>query len=221
MACADPPVEPLRSRRAELAGLFILSTEHHALREIVIDRPRMRIGRRPYNDILLDDLTVSGDHALLYATGSQAIIHDLNSRNGTLINGLPVSKKVLADGDLIEIGVYRLRYACSQGGRERVRPDPTRVRRLGLARAWVEVVAGPGIGTVVVLDRPVVAINNQMGQIATIAWRGERYGLTHLEGPTVPVVNGIPVGLALHALAHHDLIELGSTIFRFVLEDLA
>lgn len=81
-----------------------------ALREILIDRRRLAIGRRPYNDLLLDDLTVSGEHAIIHTIDGQSIIHDLKSRNGTLVNGRPVMQCDLNDGDAIEVGIYRLEY---------------------------------------------------------------------------------------------------------------
>lgn len=92
-------------------GKLVLSVGGRILRELLIDRKRVTIGRRPYNDLLLDDLTVSGEHAIVH-TGPQgeSVVHDLQSRNGTLVNGAPVMQQVLTDGDVIDVGIYRIVY---------------------------------------------------------------------------------------------------------------
>ena len=91
-------------------GKLVLSAANRVLREVLIDRKRRTIGRRPYNDLLLDDLTVSGEHAIVHTSTGESVIHDLKSRNGTLINGAPVMQQQLADGDCVDIGIYRLVY---------------------------------------------------------------------------------------------------------------
>ena len=91
-------------------GKLVLSAANRVLREVLIDRKRLTIGRRPYNDLLLDDLTVSGEHAIVHTSTGESVIHDLKSRNGTLINGAPVMQQQLADGDCVDIGIYRLVY---------------------------------------------------------------------------------------------------------------
>ena len=99
-------------------GKLVLSAGNRILREVLIDRKRLTIGRRPYNDLLLDDLTVSGEHAIVHTAAGESVIHDLKSRNGTLINGAPVMQQQLADGDCVDIGIYRLVYKV-----ERVAPS--------------------------------------------------------------------------------------------------
>lgn len=91
-------------------GKLVLSAENRVLREVLIDRKRLTIGRRPHNDLLLDDLTVSGEHAMVHTVDGESMIQDLMSRNGTLINGAPVVQQQLAHGDCIDIGIYRLVY---------------------------------------------------------------------------------------------------------------
>lgn len=88
------------------------------LRSLRVDVSMLTIGRRPYNDLPLDDLTVSGEHAMVRQRNGASVIYDLNSRNGTLVNGLPVQHRVLADGDVIDIGIYRLRFECAPQPRE-------------------------------------------------------------------------------------------------------
>jgi len=86
------------------------------LRAIALAASRLTIGRRPYNDVPLDDLTVSGEHAMFRVRNGDCVIHDLNSRNGTLVNGLPIQQRVLVDGDVIDIGIYRIRFEAAADG---------------------------------------------------------------------------------------------------------
>ena len=86
------------------------------LRAVAIAGNMLTIGRRPYNDIQLDDLTVSGEHALVRVRKGAVVVHDLGSRNGTLVNGLPIQQRTLVDGDVVDIGIYRLRFEAARSG---------------------------------------------------------------------------------------------------------
>ena len=201
----------MQQRETAAIPKLVLSTAHRLLRRIAIDRPRLTIGRRPYNDVMLDDLTVSGEHAVLHTENGESTIHDLHSRNGTLVNGVPVSQRTLIDGDRIEIGIYRLHYVHERAPVEALEPpamDPDTLARLVM-------LAGPQAGSTVRLERPIVSVSNGSGQVAVIAWRRAGFVLTHLEGPTYPLVNGEPIGLVAHPLKQDDLIELAGTIFQF------
>lgn len=86
------------------------------LRLVPIAGNMLTIGRRPYNDVQLDDLTVSGEHALIRSRSGEVVVHDLGSRNGTLVNGLPIRQRTLVDGDVVDIGIYRLRFEAARNG---------------------------------------------------------------------------------------------------------
>ena len=207
-------MDPMQHRETAAIPKLVLSTPQRTLRRIVIDRPTLTIGRRPYNDVMLDDLTVSGEHAVVHRRDGECTIHDLNSRNGTLVNGLPVTRCALADGDRIEIGIYRLDYVIEQAPAEA--PEPAAGAPAGSSPcARVAVLSGPQAGAAIALDRPIVSLSNGQGQVAVIARRRNGHAITHLEGPAYPLVNGEPIGLGAHPLSHDDLIELGGAIFQF------
>jgi len=84
--------------------------------------------------------------------------------------------------------------------------------------ARVEVLSGPNAGRTQRIDRAIVSVTNGAGQVAVIARRRNAFYVTHLEGPTYPLVNGESIGLVTHPLRQDDLIELGGTIFRFQAE---
>ncbi len=68
------------------------------------------MGRRPYNDIVIDNLAVSGEHAVLQMSGNEVYLEDLNSTNGTYVNGKAVKKLLLQNSDTVEIGKYKIKY---------------------------------------------------------------------------------------------------------------
>ena len=195
----------MQQRETTASPKLLLSTASQQLRQIVIDKPRLTIGRRPYNDIMLDDLTVSGEHALLLTRAGASVIEDLRSRNGTLVNDEPVIQRALLDGDRIEIGIYRLQYVIEPLIPEGDRPPEW---------AGVEALSGDAIGKVIAIDRAIVSLSNASGQVAVIARRKNGFFITHLEGTTFPLVNGESTGLISRLLRADDLIELAGTIFR-------
>ena len=89
---------------------LIYSLDGAFLGEFPLEKERTTIGRRPTNDIHIDNLAVSGQHAAVITIGNDAFLEDLESTNGTLVNGKPVKKHVLQHGDVIEIGKYQLKY---------------------------------------------------------------------------------------------------------------
>ena len=55
--------------------------------EFELDKERITIGRRPSNQIHIDNLAVSGEHAVIVTIGNDSFLEDLNSTNGTMVNG--------------------------------------------------------------------------------------------------------------------------------------
>lgn len=82
----------------------------NSLGEFALDKERMTIGRRPSNQIHIDNLAVSGVHAVIVTIGNDSFLEDLNSTNGTLVNGKAIKKYVLQHEDMIEFGKYQLKY---------------------------------------------------------------------------------------------------------------
>ena len=89
---------------------LILSVDGTVLKEISLSKERTTLGRKPHNDIQVDNLAVSGEHAAIITILNDSFIEDLNSTNGTLVNGKPVKKHFLQNNDVIEIGKHKLKY---------------------------------------------------------------------------------------------------------------
>lgn len=201
----------MQQRETAIVRKLVLSAGGRVLREVTLSASRTTIGRRPYNDIALDDLTVSGEHAVLHCSGREAVIHDLKSRNGTFVNQKPVMQKELVDGDRVDIGIYRLQFVVASAAVEPERPPP--------GPATLSLLGGNGVATRIGLERPITSIGNSGACVAVVARRRSGYWITHLEGPSYPLVNGEPIGLVAHPLNGGDLIELGGVIYQFRLGD--
>jgi hypothetical protein len=88
----------------------ILSLEGSVIREMNLDKERVTIGRKPQNDIQIENLAVSSEHARIITILNDSFLEDLGSTNGTLVNGNPIKKHILQNNDVIEIGKYVLKY---------------------------------------------------------------------------------------------------------------
>jgi pSer/pThr/pTyr-binding forkhead associated (FHA) protein len=89
---------------------LVLSMDGLVLKEIQLTKERLTIGRKPHNDIQIDNLAISGDHAAVVTILADSFLEDLNSTNGTLVNGQPIKKHFLRNNDVIELGKYKLKY---------------------------------------------------------------------------------------------------------------
>jgi len=78
--------------------------------DLQLDKETMTIGRKSDNDIHLDNLAVSSHHAKILTILNDSFIEDLNSTNGTYLNGSLVKKNVLTDGDVVKIGKHEIKY---------------------------------------------------------------------------------------------------------------
>ena len=95
-------------------GKLVVSLDGVVIKDVQITKDKTTLGRRPYNDIVIDNLAVSGEHAVLQMTGQDVFIEDLNSTNGTYINGKAIKKQLLAHNDTVEIGKYKIKYLVEE-----------------------------------------------------------------------------------------------------------
>ena len=91
---------------------LVLSMDTTMLKEIPLSKERTTIGRKPHNDIQIDNLAISGEHAVVITILNDSFLEDLGSTNGTFVNGQSVKKHFLQNGDTIELGKYRLKYVA-------------------------------------------------------------------------------------------------------------
>jgi hypothetical protein len=89
---------------------LILSVDGQVLKEYTLSKERTLIGRKPHNDIQIDNLAVSGEHAAIITILNDSFIEDLGSTNGTMVNAKPIKKHFLQNNDVVEIGKHKLKY---------------------------------------------------------------------------------------------------------------
>jgi hypothetical protein len=89
---------------------LVLTLDGDVLGYHFLDQARFSIGRKPHCDMQIDDSSVSKEHAVILTVGNDQILEDLDSTNGTLVNGNKIKKHILQNNDIIDIGRYQLRY---------------------------------------------------------------------------------------------------------------
>jgi pSer/pThr/pTyr-binding forkhead associated (FHA) protein len=115
---------------------LILSMDGLVLKEINLTKERTTIGRKPHNDIQIDNLAVSGEHAVIVTILEDSFLEDLGSTNGTVVNGQPVKKHFLQNNDVIELGKYKLKYVteASAGQAQAADFEKTMILRPGASK---------------------------------------------------------------------------------------
>lgn len=177
------------------------------MREVAIADGRTTLGRRPTNDIVIDNLAISGQHAALHCTGNVVLLEDLQSTNGTYVNGRAIQKQVLRDADVIELGKYKLRYIADAAPPA---PAAAPVR----AGASIRVIAGTGSGSEVPLQKVVTTFGKPGVAVAVVTRRLHGYLLSRIDGGTL--LNGEPLGGDPVLLRDGDVMELAELRLQFV-----
>src|SRR5260370_14906162 len=139
---------------------LMLSLDGSILAEYNMNKERYTIGRLPDNDIRIDNPAVSGHHSLIINILNDSFLEDLNSTNGTYVNGKLIKKHAMQHGDVITVGHHQLRFVDSQDGDTEqdefektmvITPSTQgeeRIRRVGVAgdQAAKAVAGGKGTG---------------------------------------------------------------------------
>ncbi len=220
-------------------GKLVVSLDGVVIKEVQITKDKTTLGRRPYNDIVIDNLAVSGEHAVLQMVGADVFIEDLNSTNGTYINGKAIKKQLLTHNDTVEIGKYKIKYLVDESGDY----EKTMIMRPGSAQAGaaagvassgfgalgasapaapalqpasIKVLNGAAAGREVVLTKVVTTVGKPGVQVASITKRPNGYAFAHVEGATKPSINGVPIVGDSVPLRNGDVIELAGTQMQFI-----
>jgi pSer/pThr/pTyr-binding forkhead associated (FHA) protein len=214
---------------------MIVSIDGVVIKEVQLTKDRMTLGRRPYNDIVIDNLAVSGEHAVIQMVGTEVFLEDLNSTNGTYINGKAVKKQLLQNNDTVEIGKYKIRF---QGDQASVNTEKTMVYRPGTPAPTpapptpaapatpttdahqtgaIRVLNGAAAGREVALVKVVTTIGKPGISVAAITRRPHGFVVAHVDGSESPMLNGSPIQAEPVVLKNGDLLELAGIQMQFVL----
>ena len=216
---------------------MIVSIDGVVIKEVQLSKDRTTLGRRPYNDIVIDNLAVSGEHAVLLMTGNEVYLEDLNSTNGTYVNGKAVKKQLLQNSDTVEIGKYKIKYIneTASAGFEKTmifKPGavgmpapgaaqpgaaaPARPPDAAQVHASIKVLSGAAAGREVPLVKVVTTIGKPGVAVAAITRRPHGFVVAHVDGGNKPTLNGAAIGAEPVALKNGDLLELAGTQMQFV-----
>ena len=223
-------------------GKLVVSLDGVVIKEVQLTKDKSTLGRRPYTDIVIDNLAVSGEHAVLQMVGADVFIEDLNSTNGTYINGKAIKKQLLTHNDTVEIGKYKIKYLVDESGDY----EKTMVMRPGSATpasapaplqaaaaaslggfgtmgthpplqpASIKVLNGAAAGREVTLTKVVTTVGKPGVQVASITKRPNGYAFAHVEGASKPSINGVPIVGDSVPLRNGDVIELAGTQMQFI-----
>ena len=227
-----------------MAGSLVLTLNQSVLGEFSLEKERLLIGRKPENDIQVDNLAVSGQHAAIITILNDSFLEDLDSTNGTFVNGKLVKKHALKHGDVITIGKHELKYvnddattddqdfektmiirpgmashAAAAAKAEETAPPPppevgSQVAADDMPLGKIQVLSGPGAGKELELKKALITLGRPGVQVAVITRRPQGYFITHVEGKH-PLVNGDSIGAQAHALKDHDVVELAGVKMEF------
>jgi FHA domain len=217
---------------------MIVSIDGVVIKEVQLTKERTTLGRRPYNDIVIDNLAVSGEHAVLQMVGNEVQIEDLNSTNGSYVNGKAVKKQVLQNGDVVEVGKYKIKFvgeAAEQGFEKTQMVTPAQAAAMMAAaqqpaatvprggpesgfgaKAAIKVLTGAAAGREVPLTKVVTTIGKPGVAVAAITKRSHGFVVHHVEGAGNPSLNGAAIGVDPVPLKNGDLIELAGTQMQFI-----
>jgi len=227
-----------------MPGSLVLTLNQSVLGDFSLEKERLLIGRKPENDIQVDNLAVSGQHAAIITILNDSFLEDLDSTNGTFVNGKLVKKHALKHGDVITIGKHELKYVNDEATTDDQDFEKTMIIRPGMAShaaaaakaeetappppagissqmadgemplGKIQVLSGPGAGKELELKKALITLGRPGVQVAVITRRPQGYFITHVEGKH-PLVNGDTIGAQAHALRDHDVVELAGVKMEF------
>jgi hypothetical protein len=223
---------------------LIVTDSSGQTKEVPLNKERVTIGRSPDNDVPLNDKAVSGHHAVVITILQDSFLEDLDSTNGTQVNGKQVAKHPLSNGDVISIGRNTLKYQGETKGEEDdfektmiIRPgqmgaafDAGVSKAAGPAPAAppptpmvgkLRVATGPNAGKELVLTKALTTLGRPGDQVAAITRRADGYYIVHVGGQgggtKRPVVNGREIDIQAVKLSANDTIELAGTKMSFLM----
>jgi hypothetical protein len=196
------------------------------IKEAQLTRERTTIGRRPYNDVVIENLAVSGEHAALHMLGNEVSVEDLNSTNGTFVNARAVKKQVLQHGDILEVGKHKIRFesaAWGSGFEKTIAVAPRKgpitpvqpIPEIEL-HACIKVLSGPAEGREMPLTKVVTTVGKPGVAIAAITRRQHHFDVRCVEGSDRPLLNGVVLDTEPVVLNHGDQMVIAGTKMQFL-----
>ncbi len=204
---------------------LITSVDGVEINRTYLTLERTTLGRKPHNHIILTDMAVSGEHCAFELTGlTDVVMFDLNSTNGTYINGAMIRMHLLQDGDVIAIGKFKILYLSANEltdeGKTAAMPlDGWPVHsNSGAVQASLKVLSGSSMGLELPVYKAVSTFGKRGVAMIAIAHRRHGYFVSCIEALVIPKLNGMPITEESVLLNDFDVIELAGTTLEFTLK---
>jgi predicted component of type VI protein secretion system len=207
---------------------LVIIKDDAVLNEIQLDERKLVIGRDAESDITLSDQSVSRHHAAVSRVFNEYFVEDFGSTNGTLLNDKAVTKHILKNGDVLQIGNFEVRFeseaeevVASEEDLERtvvLRPKKkpevaAEDKAVSPKVATLHFVRGPFKGDSKVIDRSLYTIGQPGGEVAAIARRPQGFYLLPITSSSHPKINNIEIeGGSGVQLSEGDVVEVGDNL---------
>jgi len=216
---------------------LIMTLDGAIIREYPVNKDTISIGRRHGNDIQVNDMTISGRHALLTNIGNDTFIEDLRTTNGTLVNGNYINKLLLMHGDIIQIGSHQFTYFSEENAEYEptmfIKAEMDATRMIDTNNPLSDDLKGMPLGAAKLLNGPCANVvmemrkaHNTIGfkghKLATINRGVDGYSISvyqnkdDVNNDCIPLINGEPISGNSVRLIEHDIIEIAGFQMEFV-----
>lgn len=214
-----------------------LSFKGRVLRVFPLQQGATLIGSDPACPIQIDSLAVQPKHARIEVHGQDAILFDLNSKEGTFVGQERISEHKLKDNDLIRIGKHTLLYSFEKVNQLDANESSTSIDihpvmeelaaqqgeqassdESNQKQGWLQILNGQNLGKTMNLHRSMTNLGKPGVATAVIMRRHDGYFISHLEGKKTPLVGDKPIGEHSVKLEDGDTITIGNIKMQFYLE---
>jgi len=218
-----------------------LSFKSKVLKIFPLQQGLMEIGSNNNCPIFIDSLAVAEKHARIETSGSNSVLFDLETEEGTFVNQKQIKEHQLNDGDLIRVGKHTLTFkyeevshldanesstsidihpveddsvqeqAATTGEFGEIKADPP-------SQGWLQILNGQNLGKTLSLNKSLTNIGKPGVATAVITRRHDGYFISHLEGKRPPMVADEPINDRSVQLKDGDTITIGNINMQFYLE---
>lgn len=200
---------------------LVISHNGINVRDFPLKAERITIGRNSSNDIMLNEPVVSGEHAAIMLQ-PKSVITDLNSTNGTRLNGHPISKSPLKHNDVISIGSHELRFVDEDvqdfAATMIMYTEPSEEKE-DPPRAALKILNGPRAGEVMKIEKRRTALGKPGVQVAVILHTPDGYELLPVSLADIELktrINGKLLKAEPHLLHDGDEIAIADARLSFI-----